>query len=259
MPLTLPSLADQARVGLDNIFDVQQTQTGQPVDPLTGRNIDVSGLREGAATGAAQIARGFQLDVIQERRRQEALGTLQGLHDDPLFQQLGEFASESLENPSAFDEELIRLIFARGADGAATTHRANARAISSQIGGRGISASSPLAAGLAFQNNLNRAAQVRGVERDVTIEKLRQDTQDRALAFQQALGVAQLHQGVTRDIAAIQNQQVPTHGSDALEGVTELIIERHAQQQARRDSRRSNLLGTIGTVIGGIGAIFGGI
>lgn len=238
-----------------SVPQARTTGNSAPIDPLTGRPVVTDALREGSPAAQASISHGFALDTLTEQRRQEALGTLQGALNDPLLNQLSQYASESLKNPGTFDEELIRLIFARGADGASTSARDTARMINSQIGGRGISASSALAQGMAFRNDIARQAQVRGVERDVTIEKLRADTQARASAFQQALGAAQMRQNLIGTIAGVQNQEVPLYGQDALQGLTELIIERQAQENARNDAKKKAKNDLIGGVIGGVASI----
>ncbi len=229
------------------------------IDPLTGRTLDLSGLREGKAAGEATVHHGFEMDTAQEARRQAALATLNGQANNPLMNQLSAMASQGLTQPGTFDEALIRRLFARGADGAETDARRTAAMVRSNLGGRGISPSSGLAAGLAATIERGRTAAVRGVEKDVTIAKLQQDSQDRALAFQNALSVSQQQQGLYRDIASIENQEVPGYGQDALQGLTELIIERHTAEMARKDAKKANKMGLIGSVIGGLGSILGGI
>jgi hypothetical protein len=228
-------------------------------DPLTGVSFGLDGLREGATTGLASVAHGFALDEEQKARRQAALATLQGQVNSPLMQQLSAFASQTLTQPGTFDEDLIRRLFARGADSAETDALNTATLLRSNLGGRGILPSSALAVGAASQIERGRTAAVRGVERDVTIAKLQQDTQDRALAFQQGLAALNSQQSLFRDIATIENQPTATFGQDAMNGLTELIIERQGQENARKDAKKANTMGMIGTVIGGLGSILGGL
>lgn len=223
------------------------------IDPLTGRSIDVSGLREGASTGGATIAHGFALDTVAAANRGRALATLRGSVSDPLLQQLNATASRQLVNPtSTFDENLIRRIFARSADSAGANARGMARTISSTLGGRGISASSPLAAGLASQVMAQKSGALRGAQADITIAKLQSDVQQRALAFQQALAVQQQNQGIQRDIASLEGQDPSTFGYDSMQGLTEAIMERQAQEAARQDGKKASKNNLIGSIVGGV-------
>lgn len=257
-PVTLGSGRTSPSRGSVRVETSQDAADISLIDPVTGRNIGPSlqGLREGAGAGRDIVAHGFALDRETERRREDTIGLLQSLLDPNGMQgELESYAREQLRNPGSFDEELVRLIFARGADAASTGARRTAQTVGSMLGGRGISASSPLAAGLSAAIEMNRTSAVRGVERDVTIEKLRQDTQDRALAFQNALAASQQRNQLTGALANVYNQQVPGYGYDALSGLTELIIERNAQEEARRSAKKSSKNNLIGSVIGGIAGI----
>lgn len=241
MPLPMPFVP-----GLD---------TGTPIDPVTGRPIDTAGLREGAALGAAQIARGFGMDVMQEERRAEAL-TLLGNASASLLPSLSSFAQQSLDQANNPEQlaELGRLLFAQGSDQASTSALATSRALSSNLGGRGISASSPLAAGLSSQIDLARAGQVRGVERDVRIELLRRAATDRATAFSQALSAQQASAQLAGQQADI-TMQVPEYGFRAQEGATELAIERAGLEMANKNAKKASKnakLGSIGSAAVGL-------
>ena len=225
--------------------------SGYPVDPLTGRTIDTSGLREGSALGSAQISRGFAMDVLAEDRRGQALSLLSGASAS-LIPNLQNFAQTSMDQADDPEKlaELGRLLFAEGADQASTTALATSRMLAANLGGRGVSASSPLAAGLASQIDLTRAGQTRGVERDVRIELLRRSATDRATAFSQALQAQQ----ATAQLAAQQadiTMQVPAYGMAAQEGLTEAVIEREGIERADKAGKKASKNSLLGSIIGG--------
>lgn len=222
-------------------------------DPLTRRWVSLAGLREGAPAGVATVAHGFALDEQASRNRVQALATLRGGLSNPNFTQLEATAQQNLTNPtSAFDENLIRRIFARSADSAGANARGMARTIATTLGGRGISSSSPLAAGLASQVMTQKAGALRGAQADVTIQKLQSDVQQRALAFQQALAVQQQRSGMERDIASLEGAAPSSFGYDSLQGLSEAIIERQAQEAARRDAKQTSKNNMITSIIGGV-------
>lgn len=212
-------------------------------DPLTGQTVDTGGLREGASAGAATIQHGFAMDAQAEQRRQQALNA-------PWMSQLQGLLMQDA-NGTGLPEEALRAMFARGADSAAGTSRQATAGLSNSLGARGILPNSGLAAGLGSQIDMARGAATRGVERDVRVEALQRAAQQRASAFSNMLGLGNLQTNLTT--------YTPSYGNDALQGLTELIIQRQAQADAKKQGQKSSDNSLIGSIIGGVGGLLGGL
>lgn len=226
------------------------------VDPVSGREIYTGALREGAELGAAQLARGFQMDIMQEQRRGEVLSLLQGIMGprETLAQQAMAAAQAGPQDL----EEYGRLIFGAGADVANQQAIARQQQMAGALGGRGISAASPLAAGLAAQSELVRSGQVRGVERDVRIALIERNAAEKARLFTQALQ-AQAAQAQTAGAIAEATMMIPEYGYEAQQGLTELVMEREAAERARKAGKKAGQTSLIASAIGGLASIAGAI
>ncbi len=227
------------------------------VDPMTGRVISTAGLVEGASPGAAQVARGFAMDTLQEQRRGETLSLLGGVMGNTT-QPLLNYAMNELNQGPQDLEELGRLLFAQGSDAASGSALATSRQIASSIGGRGISASSPDAAILAQQAELERHGQVRGTERDVRIALLERTQSEKARLWAQALQANQNQSQVAGMLADV-TMMVPEYGFQAQQGLTEATIERAAIARAEKQAKKASKNSLIGSIIGGAASILGSI
>src|SRR5262245_4964505 len=99
-------------------------------DPLTGRTIDLRGMREGGPAGAATVARGIALDERADANRLAAIQRLTGTLNDPRTSRLTEMVSSD----PTFSDELIRQLFRRGAGTAGAEARSAGRAAAAMLG-----------------------------------------------------------------------------------------------------------------------------
>lgn len=224
-----------------------KNNTTSVIDPATGYAIDLTGLKEGQMAGEATVAHATSQDVLFEKRRQQAL-------DNPLMAQLEQLLLNTAQT-GGLDEEQMRLMFARGANDAATTARETAAVAGSSLGARGILPNSGLTADMAQRIDMARSAQTRSTERDVRIEALRQSAQNKAQAFAQLIGLGNSRNALTTS--------QPEYTGNALQGLTELIIQKKALDDAKKQGKKSSDNSLIGSIIGGAasigGALLGGI
>lgn len=214
--------------------------TATVVDPKTGFPLDLSLLREGQATGEATVAHGFALESEAEQRRKDALASL-----DPLQAQI-----DTQLKSNGYGEDWARLLFAKGADEASSGARAAMAQAGSALGARGISPNSGTALGIAQNIDLARTGQVAGTERDVRTAAIQSAATTRAQALSAALGLGNLQ-------ANLQSY-VPTQGTDAMNGLTSLIIQRQALRQAEKNGKKAGQNSLIsGLLSGGLQAAAG--
>lgn len=219
------------------------------IDPLTGRPINTKGLGAGNTEAQDYLARAFAQDTMLQKGKDAAINTLQSGMNDPLIKQLTDYYLK----PGA-DEEMFRLMFARGADAAATDSTETARQVAASMGARGINPSSALGAGLASEIESARSSAVRGVERDVRIEALKNQAVKHAQAFQ----LATLKNNTLGNIANIQ-MMVPDEGLKAMQGLPELRLEKYYIDKAAKNAKKAGQNSLAGALAGGLGSVASGI
>ena len=223
------------------------------IDPLTGREIDASGFGVAGSEVGATVAHGFEMDVLSDKRRDDALAGLSGLLNDPALAALQNSVTQQLGGKS-LDEDYIRRLVSLGVDKTGQTTLQQQTNLQSSLGVRGIGTNSPLAAALGAQLEQTNLSGIRTAQRDIGIEALRLMAQQRALGLQSAQNLLNYKAGLQGNIANVQ-MNVPTYGYDALQGLAELRMQKYEADKARKAGKKANALGTIGAALGAVGQI----
>lgn len=218
-------------------------QTTKIIDPITGREIDTSSLKGAGAdqSAASTIAHGFALDELFGENKDAALSGLMGL--------LGE--TKKFMQPNALDEKYVRNLVSLGVGQVGRQATAAQNSLAQSLAARGIGGNSPLAAGLQYQLQATNLGAVRNAQLSAETEALRLMAQQRALGLQSALGLG-------KDIASVQ-MAMPEYGKNALEGLSELQLQKYYTDKAASAGKKAAKGSAIGGILGGIGSVVGAI
>jgi hypothetical protein len=140
------------------------------------------------------------------------------------------------------------LLFSRAADTVGAKSKSMIESLRSSLGSRNLSANSGAAQGMLSRLAMSQEGQLIGATRDIAIDDLKQRQVNAAVNFANALNLAG-YTNAPASGAIFENEQNIFEGMLALKGI----------DAAKASADKANQTGILGSVIGGVGSVLGGL